>query len=248
MDDDLDEWFPRDREPQEEARPVEKREPVANKVYGQRGERWTRDYMLSLCGIKLEKRSDAPIELPNGKVVFPGTNQLDHFGYAKQPVTGLALHFEVEVKTYEGEFPLSQISAGQVEKLDEAVAGGAIGIIALTRREGPDIVQMSWVSWPQRSENGEYRHVNQWVTPCPLYGSPTRLVEWKTINARSFAWITNELRARRYGNFQAKSIRCRDHDLLEEFAIVKVKNCWVLPGEHWLGYLLGLQAQQPSLL
>jgi len=235
----LDEWFPRDREPLPEPKPKEK---VSPKVYGQRGEKWTRDYMLSLVGIKLEKRSDAPIDL--GKVtVYPATNQLDHHGRVNVPWTNLAISVEVEVKTFEGAWPIGNLSSQQVDKLTQAANDGALAMLCLVAREGLEITDMWWIPWPQEKD-GEYLRENVWTEfvqeDCEVYIQMHARYE-------TFAAVMHQLRERVSGAFQAKSIREQDRDLLEDFHVYKEKGKWVLSDTHWMRLFFRLPAGQPRL-
>lgn len=186
----------------------------------QKGEKWTRDYMKALFGIYTEKRSDAPWETPQGQVVYPKRG-VDFFGSV--PLSGgFSGHLEMEVKAFSGKsFSLSNIKPHQVKALDAARERDDIAILSLVQVIDGQVETMWWIPWPKG---------------YPL--EPEMELEHPE-GVHTFAWFMTELRKRATGNFQAKSIREQDFDLLEEFAIRKDGRVWKSVANHWLARLTG---------
>jgi len=75
-----------------------------------------------------------------------------------------------------------------------------------------------------------------WITIALLDGEPTRsacnavyVIPWTR-----WLEIEAQLSARAAGNYKGLSLRVRDLDLLEGYAIVREGRRWVIPAGHWL--------------
>jgi hypothetical protein len=230
----LDEWFP--RESGEWGAPTGSPQTLTPQEIKAKGESKTRDYMAKLCGIYLRKRSDAPIKTPDGRTiqVYSG---VDYHGSVKIPGSPFAARVEVEVKTFSESFQFSEIKPHQVTAMDEARERGELVMVSLVEHIRGNIFKMFWIPWPSAGF-GKYR---EWEH-SPL-GS-----HWEKY--KTLAWVRCELRDRIAGNYQAKSIRAQDHDLLQDFLVDKSGKggTWQLSESHWLRGLLDIPVGQPRLL
>lgn len=228
---DLSKWFPRNPPPTEEASsPAGKKEPSPQSWIKKKGESWTRKYMKDMFGIKVEKRSDSPIELPDGTTIHPKKG-IDFFGSVptETPWNG---HLEMEVKAFTGNFALSNIKPHQVLALNEAADRGDIAVLSLVYVDRPtkQVETMWWIPWARGYPDNPEMTLRD--------GTPT------------FAWFMRELRKRAAGNFKAKSIRKEDFDLLEQWAIRKEGRKWTAVSYFWMAKVTGNYSRtlQASLL
>lgn len=210
----LDEWFPRDAPPPTQEEKQKEHKPTKIK---KRGEDWTRKYLNDIFGIYTEKRSDAPFSIPGGGTVTP-KKRLDFFGSVRQS-SGYSAHLELEVKAFTGDrFSLSNIKPHQALLLNEAADRGDLAMISFVHVVDGMVETMWWIPWPK--------------------GYPGR-PDLENSYGHTFAWMMTELRGRASGNFQAKSIREQDRDLLEEWAVRKEKGVWMAKSGHWLAKVTG---------
>jgi len=96
----------------------------------------------------------------------------------------------------------------------------------------------------RRVSTNERRYLNAaiatgwqaWVTIALLDTLPTRKAcnTFYVIPWRAWLQIEVELLKRAGGNYKGKSLRVRDLDLLEGYAIVREGRRWVIPAGHWL--------------
>jgi len=225
----LDKWF--EKKEQEDydliVNPVPEEEYAPNWIK-KKGEQWTRDYLKKIFGIYTEKRSDAPWETPKGDIVYPKRG-VDFFGSVPSPSI-FSYHLELEVKAFTGSFSLSNIKKHQAEALSEAANRGDIAILSLVKvgRPSQQVETMWWIPWPPGYP--DHPQINIKVADGG-YSSEFWPHTW--------AWFMAELRKRATGNFQAKSIREQDLELLDEWKIEKEKNTWMATTNHWLAHVTG---------
>ena len=176
---------------------------------------------------------------PVNSVDFTGTDvELTLPGQSTWPYT-----VQVEVKTFQGNFTWTEISKAQARILDLARLCGELSLIGLCEREGETIIQGWLIPWRrpavsfyrvntaearqlQKVAARTKRHISHlakvkdwadelaWVqeriyAPSPLFDE---------LNVTTWSDIIDDLQDRIGGNFKGKSLRTRDHDLLEPHA------------------------------
>jgi hypothetical protein len=224
----LDMWFPRDEygrpvldSPTQEEEPIVAQKAQGGREIGHKGEAWTIRTMLSLMMVHLVKRNDAPIQLPNGRILRPGASQIDMYGYGKIHGSSLAIYYEVEVKTFRDSYSLSSLHEQQMIQLDLAVRSGAMTILSLVEHDGKSIMRGFLIPWPQEGRTNFWKFGDM------------------EFSAHNYNWVLERLAGKTSGNYLGRSIRQQDTDMLDEFLVEKSGNRWNLSTNHWARKMFG---------
>ena len=221
------------------------------RYFGSKGEQWQRARLARVFGTAFAKNKDIPLTINEGqwneRTVYP-VNAVDYTGHPTISIPGgdgpFRITVHVEVKTFTGNFTWKQIGKGQARILDLARLAGQLPLIGLCERDGERIIQGWIIPWRRpvdpyyRLGKPELRQLEKvakrtkwpvavpWDTAHHLLTTKSTVIE--QLGVSDWADIIEAVKGRAGGNFQGKSIRTRDHDLL-------AAHCYEIVGGGYVG-------------
>lgn len=141
----------------------------------------------------------------SGGVDFEGVIPLSFNGHVR------LVPFEMEVKTFQGSFGLSNLSKDQRRHLNKVRRDGHLALVTLCERVGEDIVHVWFIPWRDRTDN--------------IMGAISRVGDcwdWHEVLVFLEDVAVDDKR------FRGRSIRQKDLDVLDSNRCYKEKGRWQL--------------------
>lgn len=231
----LDKFFSRrEPEPEPAAEPEAKRQ--SPRRYGSKGEYWFRDRFVS-AGFTMEKHPDIPM-VRGGSVDYTGEGRMVIESVTK------TVHVDLEVKTFEGNWPWKQLTPEQAAMLDVARMRGHLALLGLVERKKLTI-QRGWLLVWRRPANVYYAPLLDQLEKAvkdaklkwgiqeiqhryDLINGTSRFVE--QLGIEDYCALCEKLSERATGGFKGKSWRPQDREaLLQPYEIRKISGRWSWP-------------------
>ncbi len=198
---------------EEEASRIVKR--LSPRRHGKKGEQWAKQRLQSLMGASLKKNTDEMASYEKDGQTFhyyASRGQIDYSGTMRILINGVTttVAFEMEVKSFQGSYSLSQLPPVQMKILDKARSRGQLALIALVEREKEKIVRGWFIPWRKPGDR-----IGQLVAHLGVSDYATLITYL-------------QLEAKEDKRFQGKSMRQKDQVLLTDCLVEKVSGRWRL--------------------